>query len=611
MYYVKYGKSYLHDPRTDDRRLIDLKFEAEENVASKCEFVIYNDHPLYNSLEVRDIKNEITVYDDEYEMFRGYISEIGKEFYLNKTVKCVGELSYLNDTLIRPYATASNVKNDLEVAPSDPSTFLEWLINKHNAQAGSKQDFQIGHNYASILDKDNSFYSSRDDDASVGEIIKEELLETYGGVIQIRRVDGVRYLDYLTEWSNVNAQILDFGVNLLDYQQTDDASSIITYIVPRGAKMSDTEYGYDEGYFKTSDKKPNKDKTYYIIGYEECPSMQSFTKGVTYYRKTDKYYRTKDTFPVDGKTYYYWDKGKWQTASIEKNAGFPLNRVRIWEKFEWYWKKPSSEKKPVKGRNYYTLKQGSSKYTACNKLTKFAIDEDGLGSDGQKLTYYEYDEYRDQSNNLLNLEDYYLDKEAYGDRPLTDDGNYMKEGDKIVSLSSVSKYGMIGGKFRDTKITTYEDLADAALLELKKLESPKRTIEIKAVDLSLINKNYKSIKIGDYVRVRSKPHNFDSYMLCKEISLDLNNPENSEYVLGETFDTLTGQSNAKIKMLNSKINTVYEKASAMSEKAKKAAKDALDAQKQIVKAETLWYVSTSNTEPTGGEWVTIQPTGGE
>ena len=95
--------------------------------------------------------------------------------------------------------------------------------------------------------------------------------------------------------------------------------------------------------------------------------------------------------------------------------------------------------------------------------------------------------------------------------------------------------------------------------------------EIKAVDMHFVNPDIKPIKIGEYVRVRSTPHNLDSYFLCREISLDLNNPENSTYILGSTYDTLTGEQNKRAKELNSKLNKQYDSAYAISAEAKESA----------------------------------------
>ena len=150
----------------------------------------------------------------------------------------------------------------------------------------------------------------------------------------------------------------------------------------------------------------------------------------------------------------------------------------------------------------------------------------------------------------------------------------------IYCESAVKKYGWIGVTYENTDIKTKEQLISKGIVYLKELISPKRTIEIKAVDMHLINPELKPIRIGEYIRVRSIPHNLDSYFLCSGINLDLNNPENSTYTLGTTFDTLTGQQNKRIKLLNASINQTYEKAEQLTEQERQNAISASEAIKK-------------------------------
>ena len=112
MYFVKYGKEYLHDPRVDGYVLLDLSLDCEENSCGYCDFTIYPNHPMYNKLKERDADNPIEVYDDDTLLFVGFIYELGKEFYLDGHVKCKGELDYLNESIVRPYSTVQRGYGD-------------------------------------------------------------------------------------------------------------------------------------------------------------------------------------------------------------------------------------------------------------------------------------------------------------------------------------------------------------------------------------------------------------------------------------------------------------------------------------------------------------------
>ena len=130
MYFVKYGEEYLHDPREELYILGDLSLECEENTCGYCDFTIYPTHPLYGKIRERDVSNPVLVYDDDTLLFSGFIYELGTEFYLNGTVKCKGDLDYLRESFIRPYATLDNSYG--KQAPTSVDGYFEWLIKEHN-----------------------------------------------------------------------------------------------------------------------------------------------------------------------------------------------------------------------------------------------------------------------------------------------------------------------------------------------------------------------------------------------------------------------------------------------------------------------------------------------
>lgn len=499
MYRVLYGDKLLHDPRSDVYYLAELSLDQNQNECGYCEFTMSPRHPLYDALEERNMSNPVRVYDDEVLVFQGFVYELGKDFETVGAVKCKGDLSLLSDSRVRPYSTIEGKYNS--TAPSAVDEYFKWLIDRHNEQVGQEKRFVIGINEGNLLDKNNYIYRESTDYPTTFEELDDKILDDLGGVIRVRYPNGVRTIDLMAEWYDSNTQMFDFGVNLMDYDDTTDASEIYTAMIATGAKMRDTDYNYNDGYFVTSDSRPNPNKEYYI-----------------------------------------------------------------------------RKRREESGEIYYESK---------SNLERF---ESGT-------TYYEYDENLDESDDALMLTE--LDDGVYAK-----DIMYDKLGDLVYSHAGVQKYGWIVGKYTNTDIITREGLLDAAVFALKASVSPLRTIEVKAVDLSLASKKYTPIRLGEYVRVRSKPHKFDSYMLCSSIDLDLSNPENSTYTLGTTFDTLTGQQNKRIKELNAGINHVYEQAERISEDAKNAA---LKADKAVRSTTDEYTISDSFTNPPETGWSETTP----
>ena len=137
--------------------------------------------------------------------------------------------------------------------------------------------------------------------------------------------------------------------------------------------------------------------------------------------------------------------------------------------------------------------------------------------------------------------------------------------DYLEDEDAVSLFGRIW------KIETWDDVTIASNLLRKGKEFLKNGIEmavsltVKAVDLHLINVNTEKIKLGDKIRVISKPHKIDRYFTCTKITLDLVNPDKSVYTLGNSFTTLTEKQSIIEKGTSSAISTANDSRSIAQE----------------------------------------------
>lgn len=153
-----------------------------------------------------------------------------------------------------------------------------------------------------------------------------------------------------------------------------------------------------------------------------------------------------------------------------------------------------------------------------------------------------------------------------------------KEGDRLVDVEAAAQYGII----------EYDLPSDAALpvnvqasgINFLRTNAMGDTLEIKAVDLHLVDPGIKRIGLGDYTRVLSDPHGVDGYFLCIERDLEVSEPEQDTFVLGTEQATLTSVQQARIAALNAGIDKTFEEAKGASQAAKDAAKDAADAMEE-------------------------------
>ena len=63
------------------------------------------------------------------------------------------------------------------------------------------------------------------------------------------------------------------------------------------------------------------------------------------------------------------------------------------------------------------------------------------------------------------------------------------------------------------------------------------SIDLNAIDLSAVDKEISSFKLGQYVRALSLPHDLDQSMLVNKLTIDLFKPSASKMTLGVTYQT--------------------------------------------------------------------------
>ena len=226
------------------------------------------------------------------------------------------------------------------------------------------------------------------------------------------------------------------------------------------------------------------------------------------------------------------------------------------------WKKIYLGEVTVKESNNYLYRYKDSYNDAFDVLINHTV-ESSLGgylsirrTDGK--TYLDYTaeagETSDQviqfGENLLDLSNYVTAEDVYtviipvgksaSDKRLTIEAvNNGK--DYIESAEGVSLFGRIEKYVEFPDISTAKGLKLAAVKTLQSAIKQAVSINIKAVDLHLINPDVGGLKHGSMVRVLSIPHGIDEYMLCRKVDINLNEPDDAVYTLGAEMSTLSGQ----------------------------------------------------------------------
>ena len=226
MYKVYCDNLLLYHSTLENLKIFNPSVELELNKTGSFEFTIHTDHPYYNF--VKKLKSIITVFQDGFLLFRGRVLDDEIGWHNEKHIICEGELSFLLDSIQRPYDFTGSI-ND----------FLSMLITNHNAQVDAEKQFTLG--TVTVTDANDYIVRSDIDYVNTWEVINQKLLELLGGYIIIRHEEGVNYLDYLAEINLLAPQSIQFGKNLLDLKRVRKGEDIATVIIPLGAKMKDSE----------------------------------------------------------------------------------------------------------------------------------------------------------------------------------------------------------------------------------------------------------------------------------------------------------------------------------------------------------------------------------
>ena len=225
MYQIVCDDYVLHDSVIDELKVIDAKCNLEVNKTGSLTFQIASTHPYYD--KIKKHTSEIKLYQDDRVLFCGRVLNDEITFENIKNIECEGELSYFLDSIQRgkEYHLEGGVENVIE-------TYLKDIVAIHNSQVDESKQFSVG--LVNITDPNNYLYkiSNYEDTLTT---LTDKLLNVYGGYLVVRHSNGVRYLDYVDELTNVCNQTIEFGKNIIDMTRYIKGEDVYTALIPLGA----------------------------------------------------------------------------------------------------------------------------------------------------------------------------------------------------------------------------------------------------------------------------------------------------------------------------------------------------------------------------------------
>ncbi len=196
--------------------------EDAENIDSFTLSAPFN-HPYIES--IKPMASVIQCKKDDEVVFEGRALDDGSDFYNTHTWTCEGCLAYLKDTIQPPFSYQGTL-----------SGLFEQFISVHNDSVEEQKQFKIG-NITVTDDNDYVAYSNSEYSVTL-DAIKNKLINTHGGYLQVRYEDDGKYLDYLADFTMKSLQTVEFGKNITDVKINRDHTDRISALIPLGARLS-------------------------------------------------------------------------------------------------------------------------------------------------------------------------------------------------------------------------------------------------------------------------------------------------------------------------------------------------------------------------------------
>ena len=160
-------------------------------------------------------------------VFEGRALDDGSDFYNTHYWTCESCLAYMKDTIQPPFSYKGTLKG-----------LLEYFISIHNKNVEEQKHFILGN--VTVKDDNDYISYSNSEYSCTMDAIKNKLINTHGGYLQVRYTSSGKYLDYLADFATKSVQTVELGKNLLNVKITKDHTERVTARIPLGAKKTET-----------------------------------------------------------------------------------------------------------------------------------------------------------------------------------------------------------------------------------------------------------------------------------------------------------------------------------------------------------------------------------
>ncbi|MGN8648311.1 phage tail spike protein [Gracilibacillus sp. HCP3S3_G5_1] len=222
------NKTVIHSPYINEIKLVNGQIKKEINKIDSFNIEFTPNNPAYGKL--KPLKTHINVLNtltNQY-VFEGRVlspsDNMTSDGLHSTSYECEGELAYLHDSQQR----------HLEFRGT-PKELLTTILSYHNQQVEDFKQFEVGN--VTVTNSTNNLYLYLSAEDNTYDTIFEKLIDRIGGELQIRKSNGVRYLDLIDRVGIDSNTEIRIARNLKSLSRDRNPTEIITRLTPLGTRI--------------------------------------------------------------------------------------------------------------------------------------------------------------------------------------------------------------------------------------------------------------------------------------------------------------------------------------------------------------------------------------
>lgn len=175
-------------------------------------------------------------------VFKGRVlistSNMDQSGLIYKNVTCESRLAYLCDTRVplvqETYYEGDDIRTGLE-------EFIDLLLDNHNSRVEDYKKIYRGVVTVQPFESSSNITKALNGEQTTWEALQDKLVKSFGGEFQLREVEGLLYLDYITQLGETKSTSIELSKNLKTVKKEIDPTTFVTRLYPYGSEFENED----------------------------------------------------------------------------------------------------------------------------------------------------------------------------------------------------------------------------------------------------------------------------------------------------------------------------------------------------------------------------------